>query len=501
MVFSSPLFLFLYLPLFLVGYHLVFLPAQLAHEPRRRRIFTSLANAFILVASLLFYFWGETWLTLVMLSSTTIDYGAGLLLGRTKRTGWRRLLLSVSILANLSILAFFKYAHFGLENFQRVAGALGVDSASSEATLSIALPLGISFYTFQSMSYTIDIYRGQVQPTRNYFDFACYVTMFPQLVAGPIVRYRSVASQLARRSLSLDLFSSGCIRFITGLGKKVLLSNLVAVPADQVFDVPQDQLTMSLAWLGVVSYTLQIYFDFSGYSDMAIGLGRMLGFRFPENFNYPYAATSIQDFWRRWHISLSSWFRDYLYIPLGGGRVGSARVYLNLAVVFLLCGLWHGASWSFVLWGLYHGLFLIAERLGLSRGLLKLWRPLRHLYVLLTVMGGWVLFRAADLSQAGGIYQALLGLSDPPKLYPWHPSPLTNEVAVGLVVGALLSWPLLFWLRRFRDRGLQWLAAAGRLPGPFLFGSVKVAVLMAVLIYSCAHLASGAYNPFIYFRF
>ncbi len=498
MVFSSPLFLFLFLPLFLIGYYLVFLPVQRSLSGRRRRLAHRLGNSFILLGSLFFYFWGETWLTLVMLGSTTIDFCAGLLLGRATRTGTRRALLSVSILANLSILAFFKYAYFGLHNLDRLANLAGLEAWPDVGLLSITLPLGVSFYTFQSMSYTIDVYRRQVRPTRNFLDFACYVTMFPQLVAGPIVRYRSVADELTSRLVSLDLVGSGCVRFITGLGKKVLIANLVAIPADRIFALPGEQLTTPLAWLGVFSYTLQIYFDFSGYSDMAIGLGRMLGFRFPENFNYPYFATSIQDFWRRWHISLSTWFRDYLYIPLGGGRRGRGRTYFNLVVVFLLCGLWHGASWSFVLWGLFHGLFLVVERLGLGRLLARLWRPLRHGYVILTVMVGWVLFRAADLHQAADFLRAMAGST---RGVPADPVIITGDMVAALVVGALLSWPLLPWFRLGRDRWRQTLGGSRQVPAAAAYGSLKVTALLAVLAMSCAALAAGSYNPFIYFRF
>ncbi|MFT7699906.1 MAG: alginate O-acetyltransferase complex protein AlgI [Candidatus Krumholzibacteriia bacterium] len=500
MVFSSPIFLFYFLPIFLIGYHLAFLPAQLARDPESRRRLVNLANAFLLLASLLFYFWGETWLTLVMLGSTTIDFISGLLIARSTRSRVRKALLSVSILANLLVLSFFKYANFGLDNINHLAGTVGLSGLQMPGFMEVALPLGISFYTFQSMSYTIDVYRGDVQPTRNFLGFACFVTMFPQLVAGPIVRYRNVAAQINQRILSIDLFSSGCIRFIVGLGKKVLISNLVAVPADKIFALPADQLTTGLAWLGVLSYTLQIYFDFSGYSDMAIGLGRMLGFHFPENFNYPYSARSIQDFWRRWHISLSSWFRDYLYIPLGGSRGNPARVYFNLAAVFILCGLWHGASWTFVIWGLYHGLFLVAERLGLGRMLQNTWRPLANAYVLLTIMGSWVLFRAENMEQAASFYKAMAGFAtatgtENTAAY------LTPETVTALVCGGILAWPVLLWFRRLREGLRVSLEKWGLVPFGAFYGLAKVTGLLAVLLFSCTALASGSYNPFIYFRF
>ncbi len=501
MVFSSPLFLFLFLPVFLAGYHLILLPTHFSTDPRLRQTLCGFANGFILLASLLFYFWGETWLTLVMLASTTIDFFSARLIAGSNRLLSRKVLLSLSMLANLSILGLFKYANFGVDNFNHLTAAVGLDHWLVHDFVAISLPLGISFYTFQSMSYTIDVYRGDVRPTRNFFNFACYVTMFPQLVAGPIVRYRDVAGQITNRLISFDFFSSGCIRFIVGLGKKVLISNLVAVPADKIFALPSDQLTTSLAWLGVFSYTLQIYFDFSGYSDMAIGLGRMLGFRFPENFNYPYFARSIQDFWRRWHISLSTWFRDYLYIPLGGGRGKPVRVYFNLFVVFFLCGLWHGASWNFVVWGLYHGLFLVAERLGLGRWLQRIWRPIGHGYVVLTAMGGWVLFRTESLGQAGTFYRAMAGIASDSGSTDMVESYLTGEITLALVCGGLLALPLLSWFRRGRDMIRESLGASAQLSFDLLFGTAKISGLMAVLVLAGAALASGAYNPFIYFRF
>ncbi len=498
MVFSSPIFLFLYLPLFLLLYALVFAPTRYLGEGRPRRFFFGLSNGFILLASLLFYFWGENWLILVMLASTTIDYVSGQVIGRSERPRLRRAFLTVSILANLSILGFFKYANFGVEAFTGLAGLLGLGEGPVRGLLQVSLPLGISFYTFQSMSYTIDVYRRQVQPTRSFLDFACYVTMFPQLVAGPIVRYRDVAAELRHRIVTANSFSYGCLRFTQGLAKKVIISNAMAVPTDRIFALSGEELSTPLAWLGVLGYSLQIYFDFSGYSDMAIGLGRMLGFTFPENFNYPYISGSIQEFWRRWHISLSTWFRDYLYFPLGGDRVGSLRVYFNLVTVFFLCGLWHGADYGYVLFGLYHGLFLVVERMGLAARLKRYPLLVRLGYTHLVLNLGWVVFRSANPGQMGEFFKAMVGLSSVESGALGVGEILTPETMTAMVLGSAFSLPLLPWLMRTKDRLLaRW---PGAVPG-LVYGSFKNLVMLAVLLLSVMTLASGSYNPFIYFRF
>jgi len=498
MVFSSPIFLFGYLPLFLLLYAVVFAPTRWLAEGPTRRFFFGLSNGLILASSLLFYFWGESWLILVMLASTTIDYISGQVIGRSQRPGLRRVFLTVSILANLSILAFFKYANFGVEAFTGLAGLLGLGQGPVHDLLQVSLPLGISFYTFQSMSYTIDVYRGHVQPTRSFLDFSCYVTMFPQLVAGPIVRYRDVAQQLRHRVVTANEFSYGCVRFTQGLAKKVLISNAVAVPTDRIFALSADELGMSLAWLGVIGYGVQIYFDFSGYSDMAIGLGRMLGFRFPENFNYPYISGSIQEFWRRWHISLSTWFRDYLYYPLGGDRVGNLRVYFNLVTVFFLCGLWHGADYGYVLFGLYHGLFLVLERMGLAARLRRLPLLMQLAYTHLVLNLGWVIFRSSGPGQMGEYFQAIAGLGEAGADAPGLNDVFTTEAWLALVLGAAFSLPLLPLLLRFKNGLLA------RQPGVgwgLFYGGLKNFVLLVVLVMSAMTLASGSYNPFIYFRF
>ena len=349
MLFTSPVFLFLFLPLVLGLY--VFLPSKWR-------------NAWLLIASLFFYAWGETFYTLIMLASITANYVFGLLIEWQRDTAAMRPLMVGAVVVNLLLLIGFKYANFLLRSLNVLLGHLGI------APLYLApvhLPIGISFFTFHALSYVIDVYRADARGQKNFVRVALYVTLFPQLIAGPILRFHQVADQFVRRQVSLPLFAAGVRRFLVGFGKKVLIANTLAVPADAIFGADSATLSSGAAWLGIVCYTLQIYFDFSGYSDMAIGLGKMFGFRFPENFNYPYVSRSIKEFWRRWHISLSTWFRDYLYIPLGGNRVSSWRNHLNLVIVFFLCGLWHGASWTFVIWGLYHGVFLVIERPVVSR--------------------------------------------------------------------------------------------------------------------------------------
>ncbi|MFT5232447.1 MAG: alginate O-acetyltransferase complex protein AlgI [Candidatus Krumholzibacteriia bacterium] len=498
MVFSSPIFLLGFLPLFLGLYALVFAPTRWLSEGPSRRFFFAFSNGFILAASLLFYFWGENWLIVVMLASTTIDYVSGQVIGRSGRPRLRKGFLVVSIVANLSLLVFFKYANFGIEAFTGLASALGWGQGPVAEMWNISLPLGISFYTFQSMSYTIDVYRRKVKPTRSFLDFACYVTMFPQLVAGPIVRYREVADELRQRIVSLNDFSYGCLRFTQGLAKKVLISNAAAVPTDAIFAMGADELSTGLAWLGLLGYSIQIYFDFSGYSDMAIGLGRMLGFHFPENFNYPYIAGSIAEFWRRWHISLSNWFRDYLYFPLGGDRNGPRRVYFNLVTVFFLVGLWHGAAYGYVIFGLYHGLFLVLERRGLGARLKRLPRLVQILYMQLVLNLSWIIFRPTDLGQTKYYAKSVFGMADTQNDVLSVAEFLTPESATALLLGAVFACPLLPWLLRVKDRLLlRWSHPIWKVA----YGGTKLGVMFAALVLSVATLASGSYNPFIYFRF
>lgn len=503
MVFSSITFLFLFLPIVLAVYHLLFLPVSLKHK--QATLFRHLANLCLLCFSLVFYFWGEAWLVWIVIASTFIDFFCGLLIsgafhkGRIEmleegasRTTLQRSGLVLSLTSNLLFLGFFKYFNFGVDSFNAVAP----EAWQLKDVMQVTLPLGISFYTFQSMSYTIDVYRGHVKATRNLLDFACFVTLFPQLVAGPIVRYCDVAYQLVHRKMNTQLFSSGVLRFVLGLGKKVLIANTVARSADAIFALPPDQMTTVQAWLATVCYTLQIYYDFSGYSDMAIGLGRMFGFEFLENFNYPYIARSIQEFWRRWHISLSTWFRDYLYIPLGGSKKGAGHTYFNLVTVFFLCGLWHGANWAYVAWGLFHGLFLVLERLGLRRMIERLPRVLQHVYTLLVVMVGWVLFATESFSQSMVLLQSMVGFAPAQHsslmLQEWW----SRDVLVALLAGVLFSAPVYAKLRGTLRR---W--AGGYLFRMAVCETLKVGAVVAIFLFCAMSLASGTHNPFIYFRF
>jgi alginate O-acetyltransferase complex protein AlgI len=493
MVFSSPIFLFLFLPILLLLYFTVR---------------AELRNLVLTLGSLFFYLWGEGFYVAVLLVSIGLNYVFGLLLARTGGRASGKAILAASVAANLGLIAFFKYANFFVDNLNVGLAALHLRPI---ALAPVHLPLGISFFTFQALSYVIDVYRRDVVVQRSLLDFTLYKTLFPQLIAGPIVRYRDVAAELSERPVRFDAFADGTRRFILGMAKKMLLANPLAVAADGIFGVPADGipgvpvdgLTPGLAWLGIVCYALQIYFDFSGYSDMAIGLGRMFGFTFPENFDYPYVARSVTEFWRRWHMSLSSWFRDYLYIPLGGNRCGRFRTYFNLVLVFFLCGLWHGASWNFILWGLLHGAFLVVERMGLSRVLERLWAPLRHAYLLLVVLAAWVFFRASTLGYALGYLAALAGFASGtgvdhyPQLY------LTRELLLALAVAPLAAMPCLPALVRLRDRILARAEEAPGLAPPLsaTLGLAAAAVQMLLLVACAAQLASGTHNPFIYFRF
>ncbi|MBI4774272.1 MAG: MBOAT family protein [Deltaproteobacteria bacterium] len=486
MIFSSVFFLFAFLPIVILGHF--FLPEKFR-------------NLFLLLASLLFYFWGENWLVFIVIASVTANYACGILISGAYKPGpiapapearkhrlRKKTFLALSIAVNLGLLVYFKYANFMVLD---VLGELiGANARLFDGWQEILLPLGISFYTFQSMSYVIDVYRGKTAATRSFIDFACYVTCFPQLVAGPIVRYRDIAGQLVRRIVTPEGFAEGIGRFVTGLSKKVIIANTVGKTADAVFALPPDNLDAPHAWLGVLCYTLQIYFDFSGYSDMAIGLGRMLGFRYLENFNYPYVASSVQEFWRRWHISLSTWFRDYLYIPLGGNRGSRLRTYLNLWTVFILCGLWHGASWNFLAWGAYHGLFLVFERAGFNRILERAPKVVGHVYTVFVVMTGWMLFRADTLNHAWLTARAAFGFGAALPQAVSIRYYLGNDVLAAVGLGILFSMPVTSYV------GSR---------APFLrfhrYHWARYIALALLLLVCSMRLANDVYNPFIYFRF
>jgi alginate O-acetyltransferase complex protein AlgI len=480
MVFSSTVFVFLFLPLVLALYHGV--------RPELR-------NATLLIASLVFYAWGEARFLPLLLASIGCNYVLGLLVERFRgrRPVAAKVAVGLAVVLNLGVLVRFKYATFLAD----VASSLLRASHASSHPLvveTVALPLGISFFTFHSLSYVIDVYRGKSSAQRNLPLLGVYILLFPQLVAGPIVRYHEIAQQLTARQTRVSDFAAGVERFVLGLGKKVLIANTVAEVADGIFQLPPGQLTAGLAWLGACAYTLQIYYDFSGYSDMAIGLGRLFGFQLPENFNYPYVARSMTEFWQRWHMSLSRFFRDYLYIPLGGNRRGPARMYFNLALVFLLCGLWHGAGWTFIVWGALHGFFLVVERVGLGKLLNRAWSPLRHVYCLLLVIVTWVFFRAKDLSDALSFLRAMLGhgpgdgMAYRPALF------LENRRLIAFAIGVVACAPVLPWLAGVWARQPK---VRLRLPGE----AARVAAVLALLLASALRLSSGTYNPFIYFRF
>jgi alginate O-acetyltransferase complex protein AlgI len=478
-LFTEPTFLFLFLPVLLALYY--------AGRGRAWR------NWLLLGASVLFYARGAGAFTALVLGSIAFNYLAALAVDRWRATAAGRWVVGGAVAVNLAVLLIFKYADFTIGN---VNTALALFGTRPFVLPHLLLPIGISFFTFHAISYVVDVYRRDASAQKRPIEAALYLLVFPQLIAGPIVRYRQIAGQLAARATTLDGFAYGVRRFIVGLGKKMLIANTLAGPADRIFGMPAGELTAAHAWLAVACYTLQIYFDFSGYSDMAIGLGRMFGFRFPENFDYPYIARSVQEFWRRWHMSLSAWFRDYVYIPLGGNRTSTGRLYFNLVLVFFLCGLWHGASWTFVIWGLFHGLFLVIERVGVAERLKSIPRPVRHAYLLLVVMVGWVFFRAETLAAAVSMLGAMAGFAArvPTAYSPsWY---LTPEVLVAMAAGIVGSMPIAPLLSRWRDSGRD------AMPGQALAWDVAaVATLATMFVGSIAQLAAGTYNPFIYFRF
>ena len=464
MIFSSIPFLYYFLPAALLLYYLT---------PKKGR------NAVLLLVSLVFYGWGEPKYLPVMLGSTVLGYLFGLALGAAKRPGLRKALLTAAVLSCLGVLVYFKYTDFFLTNLNALFG-------TNRELLGLALPVGVSFYTFQILSYTVDVYRGEAEVQKNPVDLACYVTMFPQFIAGPIVRYTDVADQLKRRTYTREKLEQGAARFLIGLGKKILLANLLGEVC-AAWRGTQDG-SVLFSWLYAVSYTLHIYFDFSGYSDMAIGLGKLLGFTFPENFNYPYIAASVTDFWRRWHMSLSSWFRDYVYIPLGGNRRGRERQLRNILIVWLLTGFWHGAAWNFLCWGLYFGCLLILEKLVLLKFLEKHW-IFGHVYLLLAVVFGFVLFDASGLSGAWMCIRGMLGMAGLP-LASAEGRYLLRSNAVLLLVCAVGATPLPRILARWLERR-----------SPRAAGALRTCALLALLLICTAFLVDGSYNPFLYFRF
>ena len=485
MVFSSSIFLFYFLPVFLVVYYLV---------GRKYK------NGVALFASLLFYGFGSPKFLLILLTSILIDYFLVREIDHSTEARRRKLFLTFSVILNLGLLAYFKYANFFVDNFNALLSVMGTNPVR---WTKVVLPIGISFFTFQKMSYSIDVYRKTSAPLKSFADYALFIMLFPQLIAGPIVRYNEIADQITdrRANETIDNKILGFYRFIIGLSKKMLIANILAEYVDQVFALPTANIGTGTAWLGILAYTFQIYFDFSGYSDMAIGIGKMIGFKFPENFNNPYISRSVSEFWKRWHITLGTWMMDYLYIPLGGNRKGKARTYLNLWIVFFLSGLWHGAAWNFVAWGAYHGLFICLDKLWKVKGeRLKVKgvsqrRPpfTFHLsiFTFFIVMLGWVLFRADTLGYAVHYIGAMFGANGS------LPVAFVNPHFVfTLVVAAFFSF---FGLTKAGEKALD-----------FFFNrksynvrqNIWVGLLMVVLlILSASFILKGSFNPFIYFRF
>ena len=485
MVFSSYLFLFAFLPACVFTYFLV---------PKRAK------NACLVAWSYLFYGWGAPKVLPLLIGLTVVNYVLAKRLSRSpdapsesSELGTKRRVLMLGIGVNLAGLLYFKYANFFVGEVNRMLGGLGVTEVG---WTQVALPIGISFFTFHYISYLVDVYRGIVTPASNFIDFALYIALFPQLIAGPIIRYHDIGDQIRARRHSVDLAFAGIVRFCLGLAKKVLLADAIGNVADNVFKLGLEQVSTPYAWLGIVSYAYQIYFDFSGYSDMAIGLGMIFGFRIPENFDHPYASRTITEFWRRWHISLSRWMRDYLYIPLGGNRGGAFATYRNLWIVFILSGFWHGASWTFVVWGMFHGLFLTLDRLFWEKAANKLPKVLAVAVNFVVVLIGWVFFRSETLSGALAYLGRMFGLTsrDPLALWPAQYQIIHNRGAAMFAVATVLSFypvflPLL--ARRNPDE------SAGSAPRELLCFAAALGCLML----SVFALATTDYNPFIYYRF
>lgn len=467
MLFSTLTFVFVFLPVVASVYFLL---------PSRGR----LRNVWLLAASVVFYAWGEPRYVWIMLGTILVNYMGAFLVARSGK--WRCCALASTIVLNLLVLGYFKYFNFIVANVNSLLGCR-IDF------LHVVMPIGISFYTFQAMSYVIDVYRGETRPQRNPLDLALYITLFPQLVAGPIVKYHDVALQLSERSSGWLDVSAGLRRFMLGLSKKMLVANTMGEIADAAFAGSAIGISSPVAWLGAIAYAFQIYYDFSGYSDMAIGLGRIFGFRFLENFNYPYVSRTITEFWRRWHISLSTWFREYLYIPLGGNRVAAWRVYMNLFVVFLVTGVWHGASWNFVVWGAWNGVFIVIERwFGLNRDRRRGWLAdaALHAYTCLAFVLGWVFFRAETLSAAWRYFKCMAGAVDPSSVS--HPVIMTAFDWGMLAVAAICALPVFG----------KWLLCESAGPLRRLSCDLWIALLFVL---SVAWMTAATYNPFIYFRF
>jgi len=468
MVFSSLMFLSVYFPVTLLVYYI---------SPKKLR------NFILFIFSLLFYAWGEPVYVVIMIFSTLVDFSHGILLEHWNNSpGKRRAVLLSSVIINLGMLGFFKYSDFIINNINIIFN-------TDIPNLNLALPIGISFYTFQTMSYTIDVYLGKCKVQKNIINFGCYVAMFPQLIAGPIVRYVTVAEELDCRRENINDFSDGIVTFIKGMSKKVLLANNIGRLADMIQTAEISKLSVVSSWLGIIAFAFQIYFDFSGYSDMAIGLGKMFGFTFVQNFNFPYISRSVSEFWRRWHISLSTWFKEYVYIPLGGNRVSIPKNIRNLLIVWTLTGIWHGASWNFMIWGVYFGILLIIEKFILNKYLQKLPNFISWLYTIILVIIGWVFFSFENISTAFTFLGNLFGIGaasfiDRNALY------LLNSYGIMLIILAVCSTPLFSKLLGFiKEKNVK------------LYDILVIILCVLGLVLSLAYIVDAAYNPFLYFRF
>lgn len=476
MVFSSPVFLFQFLPFALL---LVLMAGN-----RRAQ------NTVLLVASLVFYFWGEKVYVLLMAGTALFNYLCGLALER-----WRspRTVLGIAVAANIATLVWFKYANFFAHSINVLLAGSGINIDLDP----VHLPIGVSFFIFHSLSYVIDVYRGDAQAQRSPGIAMLYIALFPQLVAGPIIRYHDVAEQFTGRVVDIHGFAYGVRRFVIGLAKKVLIADQCARIAEPIFKEAADTVTMPVAWLGIIAYAVQIYFDFSGYSDMAIGLGRMFGFKFLENFDRPYIAASLREFWKRWHISLTNFFRDYVYIPLGGNRGGTARTYANLLIIFLLTGLWHGASWNFVVWGMIHGTFMVIERLGFGRTLARIPRIIGQLYTLAVVLTAWAFFRILDISSAWSFAQALWVPTAGDATLTYPALYVSNVTLIALFIGVLGSLNVHVLIGRW----MRLPAFTGEEAPRSTWAVIQLVGITLLFVGTAMQVASSTFSPFIYFRF
>lgn len=472
MVFASAIFLFLFLPITIIGYFLI--------KPKYK-------NFWLFIMSLVFYAWGGLIYAILFIFSAYINFLFGIWMEKDRER--KKLILFLSIVWNLGILAYFKYSSFILLNLQVIIQIFIPNFKIN--IVHVPLPIGISFFTFQIMTYVIDLYREEIKVQKKFINLGLYIMLFPQLIAGPIVRYIDIEKEINNRKVDIDLIDEGIKRFILGLGKKIFIANIMGTWADTVFNMSLEKINTPLAWLGIFGYTMQIFFDFSAYSDMAIGLGKIFGFHFLENFNYPYISRNIQEFWRRWHISLSQWFKDYLYIPLGGNRKGKIRTYINLLIVFFLTGLWHGSSWNFIFWGIFHGVFLIIERLGLKKVLEKTPKILQHLYTMIIVIIGWVFFRADNFIFALK-YLKILFIPNFIHMESFLVE-LENLKLFIAVCAIIFSTPIVPKLKNILLNNI--------FKNKFYYEIFRNFIYIIFFLLSVIFLAGSNFNPFIYFHF